>query len=541
MPNPISIGRKSRAMFDGFFDQMTTLTRLQNKQMNENNNKFDADLLSGDNINDPRAKFTTVFVTGATGRVGKVIVRKLLLRGYAVRALIQRASDSEFLPPNVERFVGDVSDFKTMKEAAKGCAKIIYCARALTTLTSDLYNVELLGVRNACKAMQDYFHTMARKRSGQSAKAKKMLTDFKWATAYEGERAWRVELSESSSSSNDDALRAWRASSSPTKTKGASSSSSNSSGPPRQTQNVLFKPSEFNWKYAEFSGYVAPRKGVATLTSPDVKLLHSKSSKSSIDLTACEGLSIRYKCDGKKYYLVVVDSDGNVFRAPLRVKLGWKMQSIPWSRFVSDDVNTSSDAGTPKELNISKIGSIGIQFRAKANVVKASGSLTTIEDDLSAASVASSSNQFSLILEYLKANPRGEEADIVLLSCFGAGMEPGEERDRVIKYKKEGESSLRRSGLQYTIIRPGALLEEPSGAKALIFDQGERLTQSISCADVADVCVKAIHDVEARNRSFDVAYGRESKQSDYELVTQVAAKNSANYLTPALQPLERNT
>ena len=169
--NPIAIGRKSREMFDGFFEQITSLTRLQKSTGNIPGNAgydtsiYDMDLLSGDTTDmidaNPQAKFTTVLVTGATGRVGKVIVRKLLLRGYGVRALIRRESDKEFLPPNVEVFVGDVSDLDTMREAVKGCAKIMYCARASSTLTSDLYNVEVLGVQNACAAMQDYFHTLA--------------------------------------------------------------------------------------------------------------------------------------------------------------------------------------------------------------------------------------------------------------------------------------------------------------------------------------------------------------------------------------------
>ena len=49
---------------------------------------------------------------------------------------------------------------------------------------------------------------------------------------------------------------------------------------------------------------------------------------------------------------------------------------------------------------------------------------------------------------------------------------------------------LRKTGLGYTIVRPGPLLEEPGGYKALVFDQGNRITQSISIADVADVSLK---------------------------------------------------
>ena len=55
---------------------------------------------------------------------------------------------------------------------------------------------------------------------------------------------------------------------------------------------------------------------------------------------------------------------------------------------------------------------------------------------------------------------------------------------------RRGEDILRSTGLGYTIVRPGPLLEEPGGYKALVFDQGNRITQSISIADVADVSLK---------------------------------------------------
>ena len=63
----------------------------------------------------------------------------------------------------------------------------------------------------------------------------------------------------------------------------------------------------------------------------------------------------------------------------------------------------------------------------------------------------------------------------------------------MIQFKRQGETALRNSGLGYTIIRPGNLIEEPGGYKALAFDQGNRLSDTIiSCADVADVCVKVL-------------------------------------------------
>ena len=50
-----------------------------------------------------------------------------------------------------------------------------------------------------------------------------------------------------------------------------------------------------------------------------------------------------------------------------------------------------------------------------------------------------------------------------------------------------------------------------------------------------------MHDEQARNRSFDVGYEYESTESEYELITQVKSSKNGNYLTPALESLERNT
>ncbi|KAL6996068.1 hypothetical protein U1Q18_006204 [Sarracenia purpurea var. burkii] len=66
-------------------------------------------------------------------------------------------------------------------------------------------------------------------------------------------------------------------------------------------------------------------------------------------------------------------------------------------------------------------------------------------------------------------------------------------------------------------------MEEPGGQRALIFDQGNRISQGISCADVADICVKALHDSTARNKSFDVCYEyvAEPGKELYELVRHI--------------------
>ena len=120
---------------------------------------------------------------GGDGTVGRVLIRKLLLRGYTVKALVRRESDVEKLPGLVRVIVGDVGDKETIQTAAAGVNKVIYCASASTPVTSDLFNVDVEGVKNVVSCMQDYYHKLASRRAGRSAKSKVMLTNFKHPTA----------------------------------------------------------------------------------------------------------------------------------------------------------------------------------------------------------------------------------------------------------------------------------------------------------------------------------------------------------------------
>ena len=98
----------------------------------------------------PRASETTVLVAGATGRVGRILVRKLLLRGYKVRALVRRrgsgrrkrrgkgTKDAEEaaggvegvrLPQSVQLVFGDLADYAACRRAVEGADKV--CLNAL--------------------------------------------------------------------------------------------------------------------------------------------------------------------------------------------------------------------------------------------------------------------------------------------------------------------------------------------------------------------------------------------------------------------------
>jgi uncharacterized protein YbjT (DUF2867 family) len=99
----------------------------------------------------------------------------------------------------------------------------------------------------------------------------------------------------------------------------------------------------------------------------------------------------------------------------------------------------------------------------------------------------------------------------VLLSSRGVTQE-GHPLNRmfgnVLVWKLKGEDYLRASGLAYTVIRPGGLLNEPAGKGDIAFEQGDRKfggsALSIPREDVAIVCVEALRNPDARFRTFEI-------------------------------------
>lgn len=100
----------------------------------------------------------TVLVVGATGEVGRIIVRKLLLRGYKVRVLVRDlfSSTLDLLGTGCGYVMGDVNDMNTLLEAVSGVDKVICALRARDP--SEAQEVEMNGVKNLVRAYHDTRH-----------------------------------------------------------------------------------------------------------------------------------------------------------------------------------------------------------------------------------------------------------------------------------------------------------------------------------------------------------------------------------------------
>jgi uncharacterized protein YbjT (DUF2867 family) len=86
----------------------------------------------------------------------------------------------------------------------------------------------------------------------------------------------------------------------------------------------------------------------------------------------------------------------------------------------------------------------------------------------------------------------------------------------ILAAKFKGENALRASGVPYTVIRPGGLLDEPGGAKVVQFSQGDTTTGRIPRADVALVSVEALGRREAMRKTFEILSGNGGPPQDFK-------------------------
>ncbi len=89
---------------------------------------------------------STIFVTGATGLAGSNICKQLTARGDRVRALVRSPSDAEPLAKmGVDLVEGDITDAKSVKNAAAGCEAAIHSAALLGGSSQDLADFEAVN------------------------------------------------------------------------------------------------------------------------------------------------------------------------------------------------------------------------------------------------------------------------------------------------------------------------------------------------------------------------------------------------------------
>ncbi|MGL4388775.1 MAG: NAD-dependent epimerase/dehydratase family protein, partial [Brevinema sp.] len=96
-----------------------------------------------------------VFVTGATGHIGNVLVRELLKKGEAVRVLIRPGSTEIPLEGlNVEKVYGDIRNKEELTKAFEGASVVYHLAAIISIfpgINPELAEVNIQGAINVAE------------------------------------------------------------------------------------------------------------------------------------------------------------------------------------------------------------------------------------------------------------------------------------------------------------------------------------------------------------------------------------------------------
>jgi dihydroflavonol-4-reductase len=144
---------------------------------------------------------TKILVTGGTGFIGAYIIKELVEKGYAVRAIRHSKSVPFFIPGHIHKKVewvsGDILDVVSLNEAMTGMNAVIHAAAKVSFAPKEktaLYKINIEGTANVVNMalennIQRFVHissvaAIGRTITGETITEDKKWQPGKWHTAY---------------------------------------------------------------------------------------------------------------------------------------------------------------------------------------------------------------------------------------------------------------------------------------------------------------------------------------------------------------------
>lgn len=418
-----------------------------------------------------------ILVTGATGGVGKRLVRHLLDNHYRVRALVRDPEVAKTLfDERVELVQGDVTRPETLTpKLIENVSAIISCVGTRVepvegdTPNRDKYyqgtkfyrpqvvdspqEVEYLGMKNLIEVVKKNLRSDT-----------KLLFDFTNPT--------------------EDLKEIWGA----------------------VDDVVMGGVSESNLRldadHAVFSG------NVSTANNGGFASVRTRNLQPPLDLSNYEGIELSVQGDGKRYKFIIrcegkwdgvgyCYSFDTFYNCPTTVRIPFTdLIPVFRAKTVPEMGNFDPSCVYSMQLMQSKFeydGDLNPRFspglfRLDIRSIKAYGKKVKTPE---------------LILISSAGVTRPGRSDLNLEEQPPA-VKMNEQLGGILTWKLKGEEVVRQSGLNYTIIRPCALTEKP-GDKALIFDQGDTLKGQVSREAIAKLCLQLLASPDACQKTFEVA------------------------------------
>jgi len=417
-----------------------------------------------------------VLVAGATGGLGKRVVRRLLEHNYRVRALVRDIEKGRaLLGDTVELVVGDITKPQTLTSELMANVKAVICCTA----------VRVQPVEGDTPDRAKYYQ-------GVKFYQPEVVGDTPEAVEYQGVKNLAAAANSFTNSDGRIIFNFHKPSEDLKSTWGA------------VDDVVMGGVSESSIRLANNTALFTGN--VSTENSGGFASVRTRNFDCPLNLSQYKGIELRVKGDGKRYKFI------------LRTETKWDGIAYSYS------FDTANGEWTTVRIPFSHLTPV---FRAKTlenTEPFASNHIYALQLMLSKFEYDKALNPkfepgpFQLQVESIKAYGGPASPQFILVSSAGVtrpgrpGINLEEEPPAVrmndqlggiLTWKLKGEDSVRHSGIPYTIIRPCALTEEPGG-QTLVVNQGDNLKGKVSREDVAELCVQALAQPKACNVTFEV-------------------------------------
>lgn len=395
----------------------------------------------------------TILVTGATGRVGQLVVRQLRSRDLPVRALVRDAQTARLLfDEHVECVEGDLGDRDSLSsDWLASVGAIVHCAGvrvrpdAAGKMQAEMSPeaIEARGVENLVELARDRLFPATER------------AIFAFATPRpEWGALWGAI---------DDV--------------------------------VMGGVSESGLRLLARSALFAGK--VSTDNNGGFASIRTRNVSPPLDLSGYEGITLRVKGDGQRYKFILRNEarwDGVAYSMSFDTpKDEWLDVCVPFGELVPVfRAKTLSDAPRfdPSQTHAMQLMLSKFEYDRALNPNFSPGN-------------------FALEIESIRAYGGAATPQLVFVSSMGASnpdrlnLPPDSLMGEILRWKARGETSVRESGLTYAIVRPGGLTDTP-GDRALSLSQGDTSLGRVSREAIARLCVQALFSPQAVNKTFEV-------------------------------------
>lgn len=416
-----------------------------------------------------------ILVTGATGGVGKRVVKLLLQQNYAVRALVRNQHQARaMLGEEVELVEADVTQPQTLSsEMLEDVEAIVWCiGTRVQPVEGDTPNREKYyqGIKFYQPEVVD---------TPQAVEYEGVQNLIKLATASIEPRTSLTlfDFSQPSAAVED----VWGAIDDVVMGGVSSSSISTKEG------------------VAVFTGVVS------TDNNGGFASVRTRNFNPSLNLSAYAGIELQVKGDGQRYKFILRGSekwDGVGYCYSFDTQPNqWISVKIPFSDLIPVFRAQTVDNA---EFDASRVCSMQLMLSKFEYDGALNPSFEPGEFSLATASIAAYGGkpkpQFIMISSAGVTRPGRPDLD---LSKEPPAVRMNEQLGGLLTWKLRGEEVVKQSGLTYTIIRPCALTEKP-GDKQLELAQGDEIQGQVSRDAIARLCVESLKLAEAANKTFEV-------------------------------------